>query len=123
MSKDSNSGFPPQLTVFPGYKHINRLFSYSSNYPTAVFTSTGISLTNATAGYEYIVIQNPDGGKSVSAATVLTVESSATLNAGGLTVVGSIPSYQLGANCAQKTIAIAGTNFESAYSQVIYHLV
>ena len=36
----------------------------ATSYPTAVFTSTGIGLTNRTAINDYIVVQNPDGGKA-----------------------------------------------------------
>ena len=43
----------------------------------------------------------------------MQVESSATITASGLTVSGSAPSYQLGANSWQQTITITGSNFET----------
>ncbi|MCP3683128.1 MAG: hypothetical protein GY861_10595, partial [bacterium] len=73
--------------------------------------------SDAQLGDRYIVVYNPDGGLSVSITSVLEIVSEVTLSAGGITVVGSDPSYQLGQNVVDKTIKISGTDFETGISE------
>ncbi|MFC2048668.1 hypothetical protein ACFLR5_00430, partial [Elusimicrobiota bacterium] len=68
---------------------------------------------SALLGDRYIVVENPDGGRSVSALSVLEIQALPTLTASGISVVGSASSNQLGQNTTEKTIKITGTGFEN----------
>ncbi|NCO52567.1 MAG: hypothetical protein GW875_10770, partial [Deltaproteobacteria bacterium] len=73
-----------------------------------------VSIANgALTGGRYIRVLNPDGGLHTSITTKFTVTADMSLDAGGLTVLGSQTKYELGQNTADKVLSILGSGFES----------